>query len=140
VGGRHAARDCGARQRRIRPDGARGRRRPDRHHRWRGRIWRAIGPLASIADATERLADGETGVRVQTAGPRPVRRLAASFNAMADRLDRSRSDRQALLADVTHELRTPLQVIGGSVEAMLDGVHPRDEAHTLPRSSTRPPS
>jgi two-component system sensor histidine kinase BaeS len=92
----------------------------------------AVGPLASIAEATERLADGDAGVRVAVAGPGPVRRLGASFNAMAERLDRSRSDRQALLADVTHELRTPLAVIGGSVEAMLDGVHPRDDAHLAP--------
>jgi two-component system sensor histidine kinase BaeS len=92
-------------------------------------VGRAVGPLASIADATEQLADGEAGVRVALAGPPPVRRLAASFNAMADRLDRSRTDRQTLLADVTHELRTPLQVIAGSVEAMVDGVHPRDDQH-----------
>ncbi len=93
---------------------------------------RVIRPLAAIADAAERLADGEPGVRVGVAGPGPVRRLGGSFNAMAERLDRARSDRQALLADVTHELRTPLQVIGGSVEAMLDGVHPRDDAHLSP--------
>ena len=93
---------------------------------------RAVGPLASIAQAAERLADGEADVRVEIGGPGQVRRLGASFNAMAERLDRSRSDRQALLADVTHELRTPLQVIGGSVEAMLDGVHPRDDAHLAP--------
>ena len=93
---------------------------------------RAVGPLASIANAAERLADGEPEVRVEVGGPGQVRRLGASFNAMAERLDRSRSDRQALLADVTHELRTPLQVIGGSVEAMLDGVHPRDDAHLAP--------
>ncbi len=92
-------------------------------------VGRAVGPLASIADATDRLADGAPDVRVDVAGPRPVRRLGRSFNTMAERLDRSRTDRQALLADVTHELRTPLQVIGGSVEAMLDGVHPRDDAH-----------
>jgi len=98
-----------------------------------GRVFgRAVGPLASIANAAERLADGEPDVRVEVAGPGAVRRLGASFNAMAERLDRSRSDRQALLADVTHELRTPLQVIGGSVEAMLDGVHPRDDAHLAP--------
>jgi two-component system sensor histidine kinase BaeS len=93
---------------------------------------RSVRPLASIAAAAERLADGETGVRVAIAGPGPVRRLGASFNAMAERLDRARSDRQALLADVTHELRTPLQVIGGSVEAMIDGVHPLDDAHLAP--------
>jgi len=95
-------------------------------------VGRAVRPLASIADATERLADGEPDVRVEVGGPGAVRRLGASFNAMAERLDRSRSDRQALLADVTHELRTPLAVIGGNVEAMLDGIHPRDDAHLTP--------
>ena len=95
-------------------------------------LGRAVRPLAAIADATERLADGEPGVRVEVGGPGAVRRLGASFNAMADRLDRSRADRQALLADVTHELRTPLAVVAGSVEAMLDGVHPRDDAHLAP--------
>jgi two-component system, OmpR family, sensor histidine kinase BaeS len=92
----------------------------------------AIRPLADIAAATERLADGEPGVRVRARGPRPVRGLGASFNAMAERLDRSRDDRRALLADVTHELRTPLTVITGGLEAMVDGVHPFDEDHVVP--------
>jgi len=98
-----------------------------------GRMFgRSVGPLTAIADATERLADGATGVRVEVRGPGPVRRLAASFNAMAERMDRVQSARRALLADVTHELRTPLQVIAGSAEAMLDGVHPRDDEHLVP--------
>ena len=92
----------------------------------------AVRPLAELAAATERLADGEPGVRVRPRGPGPVRGLAASFNAMAERLDRSRDDRRALLADVTHELRTPLTVIAGGLEAMLDGVHPMDEDHVSP--------
>ena len=92
----------------------------------------AIRPLADIAAATERLADGEPGVRVRARGPRPVRGLTTSFNTMAERLDRSRDDRRALLADVTHELRTPLTVITGGLEAMLDGVHPFDEDHVAP--------
>ncbi len=91
-----------------------------------------VRPLAALADATGRLADGEADVRVWVRGPRPVRELAASFNAMAERLDRSRAHRQAMLADVTHELRTPLTVIGGGLEAMLDGVHPMDEDHVAP--------
>jgi two-component system, OmpR family, sensor histidine kinase BaeS len=91
-----------------------------------------VRPLASLADATRRLADGEPDVRVPVRGPRPVRELASSFNAMAERLDRSRTNRQAMLADVTHELRTPLTVIGGGLEAMLDGVHPMDEDHVAP--------
>ncbi len=95
-------------------------------------MMRSVRPLAAIANATERLADGEANVRVEVRGPGPVRRLAASFNAMAERLDRAQTARRALLADVTHELRTPLQVIAGSTEAMLDGIHPRDDAHLSP--------
>ena len=91
-----------------------------------------VRPLAALADATSLLADGGADVRVPVDGPRPVRQLANSFNAMAERLDRSRASRQALLADVTHELRTPLTVIGGGLEAMLDGVHPMDEDHIAP--------
>jgi two-component system sensor histidine kinase BaeS len=91
-----------------------------------------VRPMAELAAASERLADGEPGVRVEPRGPGPVRRAGASFNAMAERLDRSRDDRRALLADVTHELRTPLTVISGGLEAMLDGVHPMDEDHIAP--------
>ena len=71
-------------------------------------------------------------MRVGPRGPRPVRRLGASFNAMAERLDRSREARTSMLADVTHELRTPLTVIAGGLEAMTDGVHPMDEDHIAP--------
>ncbi len=95
-------------------------------------VSRYVRPLAALATATQRLADGEPDVRVAVRGPRPVRELASSFNAMAERLDRSRASRQAMLADVTHELRTPLTVIGGGLEAMLDGVHPMDEDHVAP--------
>jgi signal transduction histidine kinase len=97
-----------------------------------GLIGGAVRPLAELGDATERLADGEPEVRVRPHGPQAVRSLAAAFNAMAERLDRSRDERRALLADVTHELRTPLTVISGELEAMLDGVHPIDAAHITP--------
>jgi two-component system sensor histidine kinase BaeS len=92
----------------------------------------AVRPLTEIAAATDRLADGEPSVRVDPRGPRPVRRLGASFNTMAERLDRSRDDRRAMLADVTHELLTPLTVIQGGLEAMVDGVHPADQEHLAP--------
>ena len=91
-----------------------------------------VSPLAELAEATDRLADGEPGIRVRPRGPRPVRQLTASFNTMAERLDRSRNDRRSMLADVTHELRTPLTVIQGGLEAMVDGVHPMDEDHVAP--------
>ncbi len=58
-----------------------------------------------------------------------MRTLGAAFNGMAERLDASESARRRFLADVTHELRTPLTVLQAEVEAQLDGIHPRDDAH-----------
>ena len=48
---------------------------------------------------------------------------------MAARLEEDERQRRTLLADVSHELRTPLAVLQGELEAMIDGVHPTDEAH-----------
>ena len=47
---------------------------------------------------------------------------------MASRLDSTQTERRNLLADVTHEMRTPLTVIQGNLEGMLDGVYPADDA------------
>jgi signal transduction histidine kinase len=55
--------------------------------------------------------------------------VAHAFNSMTVRLERQQRDRRALMADIAHELRTPLAVIQGRVEGMLDGVYPRDEPH-----------
>jgi len=62
-------------------------------------------------------------------GPRPVRDLVRAFDTMAARLEADEQQRRSLLADVTHELRTPLAVVQGNVEAIIDGVHPADETH-----------
>ena len=51
---------------------------------------------------------------------------------MTERLQANETQRRALLADVAHELRTPLSVIRGNVEGMLDGVYPADETHLGP--------
>jgi two-component system, OmpR family, sensor histidine kinase BaeS len=93
---------------------------------------RLARPVAEVMDATERLADGDLEARVEVSGPPPVRRLAGSFNRMAQRLAAAEDRRRALLADVSHELRTPLTVIGGGLEAIVDGVHPADAAHLEP--------
>jgi signal transduction histidine kinase len=93
---------------------------------------RLARPVADVMDATERLADGDLTARVPVQGPPPARRLAGSFNRMAERLAAAEDRRRALLADVSHELRTPLAVIGGELEAMIDGVHPADAAHLEP--------
>ncbi len=92
---------------------------------------RLADPLDDIAAAARRLESGDLSARV---GDRPgaapeVRQLARAFDTMATRLEADERRRRQLLADVSHELRTPLAVIRGNLEAMVDGIHPRDEAH-----------
>ena len=90
---------------------------------------RLAGPVAELLDGAKHIGDGDYGARVQPSGPRAVRTLGRSFNDMAARLDASDDARRRFLADVSHELRTPLTVLRAEIEAQLDGVHPRDDAH-----------
>lgn len=85
-----------------------------------GRTWRPVGALI---DATERLGRGETGVRIEITEPGPMAAASGSFNRMAARLEEEDERRRRLLADLGHEMRTPLTVIRGEIEAVLDGVH-----------------
>lgn len=90
---------------------------------------RRVGtPLADVVEGAERVRAGEADVRVTPSGPREVRRLATTFNDMAARLDTDERRRRALLADLAHELRTPLSVVRGTVEGIVDGVYePTDD-------------
>jgi len=93
---------------------------------------RIARPMAEVMEAAERVAGGDYGVRVDERGPRDLRRLARSFNAMTERLEAGEARRRDLLADIAHELRTPLSVIQGNAEGMLDGLYPADRAHLEP--------
>jgi signal transduction histidine kinase len=95
-------------------------------------VRRLATPIGEVMEAAARVAGGDYSTRVPVRGPGDVGRLAHSFNQMTERLQANETERRALLADVTHELRTPLSVIRGSVEGMLDGVYPPDEAHLGP--------
>lgn len=96
-------------------------------------VGRALGrvalPIGDLMGAAGRVAEGDYSVRVSERGPREVRSLSHAFNSMAERLQMNDEQRRNLLADVTHELRTPLSVIQGNLEGLLDGVYPRDDAH-----------
>ncbi len=65
--------------------------------------------------------------RLKVAGAAEFRELAESFNRMVDDLDQSQQIRRNLLADVSHELLTPLTVLEGNLRAMLDGVYALNE-------------
>jgi two-component system sensor histidine kinase BaeS len=88
-------------------------------------------PLGDLVESAGRVEAGDYSARV--AEPRHVqhelRALAHAFNNMTARLEADAKQRRTLLADVSHELRTPLAVLQGELEAMIDGVHPADEAH-----------
>ena len=95
-------------------------------------VRRMAAPIGDVMEAADRVAGGDYATRVQVRGPGEVARLADSFNQMTQRLQANETQRRALLADVAHELRTPLSVIRGNVEGMLDGVYPPDETHLAP--------
>lgn len=91
---------------------------------------RIARPLNALSDAAGRVASGDYSARVEepTRGPASVRALVRSFNVMAARLEVSHEQRRSLLADVSHELRQPLAILRGELEAIQDGVHAPDEA------------
>jgi two-component system sensor histidine kinase BaeS len=95
-------------------------------------IRRMAAPIGDVMEAADRFAAGDHTARVDPRGPREVRSLGRAFNAMAERLQANEEQRRNLLADVTHELRTPLSVIRGNAEGLVDGLYPADEAHLAP--------
>jgi signal transduction histidine kinase len=97
------------------------------------RVFRRVAaPVGDLMEAAGRVEAGDYTARVAEAGPREMRALARAFNAMTERLQRDEAQRRNLLADVTHELRTPLAVIQGNLEGLVDGVYPADKGHLAP--------
>jgi two-component system sensor histidine kinase BaeS len=88
--------------------------------------------MGDVMDAADRVAGGDYQARVQERGTPDMRRLARSFNRMTERLGAGEDQRRSLLADIAHELRTPLSVIQGNAEGILDGLYPADAAHLDP--------
>jgi len=81
-------------------------------------------PLQELTAAAEGLAEGNPGLRVQVATSDEVGRLATSFNRMAESLEAQDRLRKQLVSNAAHELRTPLMVIRGELEGMIDGLLP----------------
>jgi two-component system sensor histidine kinase BaeS len=85
---------------------------------------RVLRPIGALTAASARLGAGDLSLRVPAEGRDELGQLARSFNRMADSLQRGEERQRRLVADVAHELRTPLANLRGYLEALKDGVVP----------------
>ena len=90
---------------------------------------RLVHPVRELGRGADRIAQGHYGERVQVIGEDELARLGAAFNQLAASLESAELRRRRLLADLAHELRTPLATIDGYLEGLADGVV-RAEAST----------
>ena len=93
-------------------------------------------PLDEMAAASRKFARGDFSVRVkQTEDPTDeMGALIDSFNKMADSLEQSEKRRSEFIANISHELRTPMTTIAGFADGILDGTIPREEQEKYLRS------
>jgi len=89
-------------------------------------------PMDDLIDAAGRIEGGDYSATIPESGPRELRSVARAFNSMSARLKSSDEQRRSFLADVVHELRTPLSVIRGQAEGIADGVYAADAVHIAP--------
>jgi two-component system sensor histidine kinase BaeS len=82
-----------------------------------------VKPLQQLTAGTESLAARHFATRVTIKSQDELGRLANNFNQMAQTLEQYEQQRQQWLADIAHELRTPLAILRGEIEALQDGVH-----------------
>jgi signal transduction histidine kinase len=83
---------------------------------------RILAPVKALTSAAKRIGRGDFSQRVESKDKSELGELAQSFNTMASDLERAEKLRQNMVADVAHELRTPLSNLRGYLEALHDGV------------------
>jgi signal transduction histidine kinase len=83
-------------------------------------VRRIARPMTALAAAAEKLGRGEASEALEETGPREVRRTTAAFNAMQERLTRFVRDRTAMLAAISHDLRTPITALRLRAELVED--------------------
>lgn len=85
-------------------------------------------PFEEIIRTAEAIENGDLTARVTEKENHSINRLMRTFNRMADGIQQADYQRKSLTADIAHELRTPLQVIQGYIEGIIDKVYTADDA------------
>lgn len=80
-----------------------------------------LQPITQLRDASRAIAAGDLSQRVPVSGPEELRSLGESFNEMAAQVQQSHQAQRDFVANVSHELKTPLTSIQGFSQALLDG-------------------
>ena len=88
---------------------------------------RTTEPLREMSNAARKFAAGKFDVRVRVRGRDEVSELAEAFNQMADSLENLEKMRSSFIANVSHDLRTPMTTIAGFIDGIRDGVIPPEE-------------
>ncbi len=83
---------------------------------------RILSPIRTLGSTAKKLGKGDFSQRVQIKNKGEIGELAHTFNSMADDLERTEKLRRNMVADIAHELRTPLSNVSGYLEAIRDGV------------------
>ncbi|MDD5037968.1 MAG: HAMP domain-containing sensor histidine kinase [Dehalococcoidales bacterium] len=78
-------------------------------------------PINRVKAAAEKMAEGQYDQEIPLTGPKEIRELAATFNGMAGQVKRSQYQLRHFVADVSHQLKSPLTSIHGFAQALLDG-------------------
>ncbi len=90
-------------------------------------VYRMVRPLRQMALAAHSFGTGDFSTRVPVTREDELGQLAAAFNNMADSLSNSEGMRRSFIANVSHELKTPMTTIAGFIDGILDGTIPREE-------------
>ncbi len=84
--------------------------------------WLITGPMRQLTLAARKVATGDFSYRISQKSDDEIGKVSDAFNTMAKELEKKEESRRQLLADTAHELRNPLSIIQGNLEAWLDGV------------------
>lgn len=81
-----------------------------------------LRPVTRVAAAVAKVAQGDLAARVTVKGQDELAQLSADFNRMATKLEHNEILRKQWLSDISHELRTPIAILSGEIEALRDGL------------------